>query len=226
MSPASPTPVVLSWSGGKDSAMALHSLRQDPSHEVVALLTTVATEYQRISHHGVRAELLERQAEAVGVPLHVIALPPSPTNDVYEAAMERAMRGYLERGIRHVAFGDIFLEDLRRYREANLAQVGMEALFPLWGCEPRQLVERFIEQGFRATLACVDGAKLGPSFAGRLLDDSLLADLPASVDPCGENGEYHTFVHAGPIFRTPLSIRVGEVVTRDTRHFADLLGAT
>jgi uncharacterized protein (TIGR00290 family) len=215
-------PVVLSWSGGKDSAMALHALRQDSSVEVVSLLTTVASEYRRISHHGVRVELLERQAAAAELPLHIIELPTSATNDLYEAAMERAMRHFLERGVRHVAFGDIFLEDLRRYRERNLAQVGMEALFPLWGTDTRALMERFLALGFQATLVCVDGQKLSRDFAGRALDASLLMDLPAGVDPCGENGEYHSFVHAGPIFEEPLSIQAGEVVTRDTRHFADL----
>jgi uncharacterized protein (TIGR00290 family) len=215
-------PVVLSWSGGKDSAMALHALRQDPSVVVVSLLTTVASEYQRISHHGVRVELLERQAAAAEVPLHIIELPTSATNDLYEAAMERAMRHFLERGVRHVAFGDIFLEDLRRYRERNLARVGMEALFPLWGNDTQALMERFLALGFQATLVCVDGQKLSREFAGRALDVSLLKDLPAGVDPCGENGEYHSFVHAGPIFEEPLSVQAGEVVTRDTRHFADL----
>jgi uncharacterized protein (TIGR00290 family) len=177
-------PVVLSWSGGKDSAMALHALRQDPSVEVVSLLTTVASEYQRISHHGVRVELLERQAAAAKVPLHTIELPTSATNDLYEAAMERAMRHFLERGVRHVAFGDIFLEDLRRYRERNLARVGMEALFPLWGNGTGALMERFLALGFQATLVCVDGQKLSRDFAGRALDASLLMDLPGGVDPC------------------------------------------
>jgi uncharacterized protein (TIGR00290 family) len=226
MPESNPEPVVLSWSGGKDSAMALHALRQDPSVHVVALLTTVASEFERVSHHGVRAEVMTRQAEAVGVPLHRIDLPREPTNAVYEAAMEQAMHHFLEQGVRRVAFGDIFLEDLRRYREDNLARVDMQALFPLWGQDTGVLMERFIRLGFEATLVCVDGAKLDRSFAGRCLDASLLADLPPGVDPCGENGEYHSFVHGGPIFQAPLRVRVGEVVARDTRYFADLLEAS
>ncbi|MFW5925252.1 MAG: ATP-binding protein [Myxococcota bacterium] len=223
MAEHAPTPVVLSWSGGKDSAMALHVLRGDPRYEVVSLLTTVAGEYQRISHHGVRLELLEEQAEAVGVPLHVLELPPQPTNAVYEQAMEEAMRHFLSRGVRTVAFGDLFLEDLRRYRESNLARVDMHGLFPLWGRDTTAMIHEFVDLGFRAHLVCVDGQKLTRGFAGRPLDGSLLADLPEDVDPCGENGEYHSFVHDGPVFTHPVPVRVGEIVSRDVRHFADLV---
>ncbi|MBI3992501.1 MAG: adenine nucleotide alpha hydrolase [Candidatus Lambdaproteobacteria bacterium] len=217
--------IVLSWSGGKDSALALHALRQAGTWEVVALLTTVAEPYGRISHHGVRAELLRAQAEALGEALHVISLPDPCSNVLYEEAMGRAMRAYREAGVEAVAFGDIFLQDLRDYRERNLAPVGLGAEFPLWGQPTGPLLQRFLALGFRGVLACVDGAKLTRDFAGRAIDTALLADLPRGVDPCGENGEYHSFVWDGPIFKRPVPVRVGEIVQRDTRFFADLLPA-
>ena len=218
--------VALSWSGGKDSAMALYELRGSGGYEVVALLTTVAREFERVSHHGVRVELLEQQAAAVGVPLHKLYLPPDRcTNEEYEALMERTMLDFCARGIRTVAFGDIFLADLRAYRERNLAKVGMRGLFPIWHRDTAELVRTFISLGFRAHLACVDGAKLGREFAGRAIDATLLRDLPPEVDPCGENGEFHSFVYDGPIFHRPVGVTVGEVVARDSRYFADLVPA-
>ena len=218
--------IVLSWSGGKDSSLALHEIRQSGRYEVVALLTSVADEYDRISHHGVRSELLELQARAVDLPLDKIYLPVRPaqpcTNAVYEDIMREAMLRYRDQGVHQVAFGDIFLEDLRAYREQNLAKVDMTGHFPLWKRETAALARRFIELGFRAYISCAE-SKLGETFAGRAIDQSLLDDLPADVDPCGEYGEYHSFVYAGPIFRHPLEVEVGEVVCRETRWYADLL---
>ncbi|MBI1371918.1 MAG: diphthine--ammonia ligase [Phycisphaera sp.] len=221
------TRVVFCWSGGKDSAMALHEMLDDPRYEVVALLTTLAKEFGRVSHHGVRESLLDAQAEAIGVRLDKMYLPVNAsnacTNRVYETMMSKAMLTYLAEGVRTVAFGDIFLEDLRVYREKNLAEVGMSAVFPIWGRDTTQLVRRFVALGYRARLACVDGEKLDASFAGRAIDADLLRALPAGVDPCGENGEYHSFVWDGPMFRRPVPVRVGETIRRDTRWFTDLV---
>ncbi len=218
--------VVLSWSGGKDSAMALYELLRNDRYQVVSLLTTVAQEYDRVSHHGVRVELLERQAEAVGVRLHKLYLPGERcTNEQYEAVMRRAMLDYKQAGVHTVAFGDIFLQDLRDYRERNLAKVDMKGIFPIWHRDTAELVRTFIALGFRAYLVCVDSRKLTRVFAGRLIDTDLVRDLPTDVDPCGENGEFHSFVHDGPIFTRPVPVAVGEVVLRDVRYFADLLPA-
>ena len=204
--------------------MALYELERDERYEVASLLTTVAEGHGRISHHGVRTELLERQAAAIGIPLNVIELPgESVSNEVYEALMKSAMLAYADAGISTVAFGDIFLQDLRDYRERNLAKVDMRAVFPLWQRDTRALIGAFIELGFRARLACIQEEKLDRSFAGRAIDEAFVRDLPDGVDPCGENGEFHTFVWDGPIFRAPVPIEVGEVVLRDVRYFADLL---
>jgi uncharacterized protein (TIGR00290 family) len=222
-----PEKVVFSWSGGKDSAMALHEIRQSGRYKIVALLTTVAEAYKRISHHGVREELLHQQAAAIGVPPDILYLPANSavpcTNSQFEALMEGALMKYHAAGVRLVAHGDIFLEDLRAYRERNLAKIGMQGLFPLWKQDTNQLMHKLIKSGFKAYLSCVDGAKLGATFAGRPIDLQLLRDLPAGVDPCGEYGEYHSFVYDGPIFRRPVPVRVGAVVLRDDRYYADLL---
>lgn len=219
--------VVFSWSGGKDSALALHELRKSDRYEIVALLTTVADSYRRVSHHGVREELLEMQAEAIGLPLDKLYLPTGDsdacTMEQYEGIMGRKMAEYRDAGVRLVVHGDVFLQDLREYRENKLAKLGMKALFPLWQRDTSELVDTFIRLGFQAYVTCVDGEKLPASFAGRAIDAALVRDLPEGVDPCGENGEYHSFVYAGPIFRRPLDIRVGETVSREGRHFADLL---
>jgi len=221
-----PVPVMLAWSGGKDSAMALHALRADPRYRVAGLLTTLAGEYGRISHHGVRAALLERQAAALELPLHPVWLPPGEVAmSDYEAAMASAMADCRAAGIRHVAFGDIFLADLRAYREARLAEVALGGVFPLWGRPTAALLAEFIALGFQGRIACVDARRLDASFAGRPLDAALAADLPPGVDPCGEHGEYHSFVTDGPGFVQPVPITVGEVVRRDERWFADLLPA-
>ena len=219
--------VVFSWSGGKDSALALYELQNSDRYEIVALLTTVADGYRRVSHHGVREELLDRQAEAIGLRLDKLYLPAGPSAscsfEEYEALMGRTMGKYRDAGVMRVAHGDVFLEDLRQYRESNLAKLQMKALFPIWGRETAELARAFIDLGFKAYVTCVDGEKLPASFAGRALDGRFIDDLPEGIDPCGENGEFHTFVYAGPIFRHPLEISVGEVVTRDGSHFADLM---
>lgn len=218
--------VVLSWSGGKDSALALQALRAN-GYEVISLLTTVASDYDRISHHGVRASLLEEQARAADIPLHRVDLPTNKdhacTNEQYEKVMREALERYLDIGVRTVAFGDIYLKDLRAYRESRLAQVGMMGLFPLWGQSTEALVRRFIDGGFKAYLSCVSLESLDRSFAGRSLDAAFVEDLPDGLDVCGEKGEYHSFVYDGPVFKQPLRIRVGERVVRDVRCFADLL---
>jgi uncharacterized protein (TIGR00290 family) len=216
-------PILFCWSGGKDSAMALHVLLQREDVRVAALLTTVTEGYERISMHGVRRELLERQAESIGLPLHEVRIPPQCVNPIYEARMEQALRVHYEQGVRKVAFGDIFLEDLRAYREKNLARIGMTALFPIWKRDTRELIRAFHAAGFRARAACVDGKILGREFAGRELDESFFRDLPPNADPCGENGEFHTFVFDGPIFRNSIPVRAGEIVERDSFVYCDLL---
>ncbi|HXJ05634.1 MAG TPA: diphthine--ammonia ligase [Candidatus Acidoferrum sp.] len=216
-------PILFCWSGGKDSAMALHALLQRSDLQVVALLTTVTEGYERISMHGVRRELLERQAQSIGLPLHEVRIPPQCVNPIYEARMEAALRTHLEKGVRKVAFGDIFLEDLRGYRERNLARIGMTALFPIWKHDTRELIRSFHANRFRAFAVCVDPKILASSFAGRELDESFFRDLPPNADPCGENGEFHTFVFDGPIFRSPIPVRTGEVVHRDGFVFCDIL---
>jgi len=218
-----PEDVLFCWSGGKDSAMALHALQSAQSHRVTALLTTVTEEFDRISMHGVRRALLERQAESIGLPLHAVLIPPQCVNATYEARMNEALNEHLGRGVRRVAFGDIFLEDLRVYREQNLAQIGMEALFPIWKRDSRELTHEFLRFGFQAVTVCVDPRVLDSSFAGRILDESFFADLPPGVDPCGENGEFHTFVFDGPVFQEPIQFVIGEKVLRDGFYFCDLL---
>jgi len=203
--------------------MALHSLLQRSDVHVVALLTTVTEGYERISMHGVRRELLDRQVQSIGLPLHEVRIPPQCVNPIYEARMEEALRVHLENGVQTVAFGDIFLEDLRAYREKNLARMGMTALFPIWKRDTRELIRSFHANRFRAIAVCVDSKVLDPSFAGRELDESFFCDLPPEADCCGENGEFHTFVFDGPIFHSPLHVRTGEIVNRDGFVFCDIL---
>jgi uncharacterized protein (TIGR00290 family) len=220
------TPLILSWSGGKDSALTLAKLRNDPRYEVVALLTAVTREYDRISIHGVRHSLLEAQAAALRLPVEEVPLSSRSTNEEYEvafcSAVESARRKYP--GANHVAFGDLFLGDVRAYREQLLRRAGVEPLFPLWGVDTTRLARQFIRDGFVAHVVCVDTQQLDASFAGRRFDEALLADLPANADPCGERGEFHTFVSEGPIFTTPLSVTRGSTVLREERFaFCDLL---
>jgi len=216
----------MSWSGGKDSAVALYELLRKGTYEVFSLLTTVSEEFRRISHHGVRESLLDQQAEAVGIPLHKVYLPSSLdggcTNEVYESLMNEAMLTYHRNGIRAVAFGDLFLQDLREWREANLAKIGLRAVFPVWHRPTGEFARDVIALGFKARLSCVEG-RLGENFVGREYDEQLLLDMPDDVDPCGENGEFHSFVYDGPIFKRSVPVGVGEIVNRGGRYFADLL---
>lgn len=218
-------PIALSWSGGKDSALALAALRKDPQLEVVVLLTSVTAGYDRVSIHGVRRTLLEAQAASIGLPLIEITLEPNSSNQAYEAAFLEALKNMRARfpAIRRVAFGDLFLFDVRKYREQLLEREGYDALFPLWLQDTKALASSFIESGFKAHLVCVDTSQLASSFAGREFDDDLLAELPEKVDPCGENGEFHTFVSDGPIFKSSIEASVGEIVLRDERFaYCDL----
>ena len=217
--------VVLSWSGGKDSALALDALSRDPEVEVVGLLTSVTLSYDRISVHGVRRSMLEAQVQRLGLPLFEIALSPACTNDAYETAFHEALERIRRRlpDVAHIAFGDLFLEDVRAYRVRLLAGSGFEPLFPIWGLDTASLARRFIADGFSARLVCVDTTQLDGAFAGRLFDEQLLADLPVTADPCGERGEFHTFVSDGPPFRAAIPYRVGETVLRDDRFmFCDI----
>jgi uncharacterized protein (TIGR00290 family) len=223
---SSPEPVIVSWSGGKDSAMMLAALRENPAVDPVALLTTVTARYDRISIHGVRRQLLAEQALAVGLPLNEMWLEPASSNAAYEAALAASLAKLRERypGVRRIAYGDLFLEDVRRYREERLAALGWDGVFPLWHRATDDLAQSFVERGYEARLVCVDTTMLAAAFAGRVYDSQLLHDLPRNVDPCGEGGEFHTFVSYGPGFSKRVGYDVGEVVLRDDRFaYCDLL---
>ncbi len=216
---ATPTPVLLAWSGGKDAAWTLHTLRRQQAHEVVGLLTTITREHDRISMQGIRRSVLHAQARAAGLPVIEAMIPAQCSNADYEAAMADALAQARTRwpGIETMAFGDLFLEDIRAYRVANLARVGWQAITPLFGSDTRRLAREMIEGGLRAELCCIDTQQLDARFAGRPFDPALLDDLPSQVDACGENGEFHTCVHAGPMFSAPLHLVRGETVLRDGR---------
>jgi len=216
---------LLCWSSGKDSAWTLHVLRQEGEVEVVGLLTTVNERHDRVAMHAVRRELLEAQAEAAGLPLSIVRIPHPCPNEVYEAAMARALEEAREQGVRAVAFGDLFLEDVRRYRESRLAGTGIRPLFPLWGRPTAELAREMIASGLRARLTCVDPRVVPKELAGCEFDRELLARLPPGVDPCGENGEFHTFAWDGPMFSRPVPVTAGEVVEREGFVFADLCGS-
>jgi len=216
---------LLSWSSGKDAAWALHTLRQAAEVEVVGLLTTTNAAFDRVAMHGVRAALLEAQADAAGLPLWKVPLPWPCPNEAYEALMAQACARAVAEGIGAMAFGDLFLEDVRDYRIQKLAATGLQPLFPIWNPDTAALAQAMVAAGLKATLTCVDPRALDASFAGRAFDAQLLADLPSSVDPCGERGEFHTFVWDGPMFRHPVPVRRGEVVERDGFVFADLVPA-
>jgi len=217
-------PVLLAWSSGKDSAYALHVLRQHDV-EVVGLLTTVNQAFERVAMHAVRVELLRAQAAAVGLPLVEVRLPWPCPNEAYEAAMARALEAARTQGVTGVAFGDLFLEDVRRYREEKLAPTGLRPLFPLWGRQTRALAEEMIAAGQQAVLSSVDPRQLPSRFAGRAFDAALLAELPEAVDPCGERGEFHSFAWDGPAFARPVPVALGQVVERDGFVYADILPA-
>ena len=217
--------VLLSWSTGKDSAWALHVLRQRGDVEVVALLTTINRTAGRVAMHAVREQLADMQAEAAGLPLWKVDIPQKCSNDEYEAAMATAMGRARAEGIQAVAFGDLFLGDVRAYREQKLTTTGIEPLFPLWGLPTALLAREMVAAGLRAQLTCVDPKVLDRSFAGRTFDDKLLDDLPAGIDPCGERGEFHTFAWSGPMFRGPIAVAAGEIVERDGFVFADVVPA-
>ncbi len=217
-------PVVLSWSGGKDSSLALYEVLRSGQYKVEALLTVLSDAYDRVSHHGVRRILLEQQARSIGLPLEKVFLSINTSNEEYEAKMAELLVRYKNRGVQSVVFGDIFLEDLRNYREDRLSQLEMKGIFPLWKEDTTSLVHRFLALGFKAIVVCVDPKQLDARFAGRVIDRQFLADLPPTVDPCGENGEFHSFVYEGPIFKEMVEHQVGEVVLRDSgNYFCDLL---
>lgn len=213
---------LLSWSSGKDSAWTLHLLRQQPEHEIVGLLTTFNQAANRVAMHAVRRSLVEAQAKAAGIPLWDVDLPWPCSNAEYELIMKEKSKDAVQADIECIAFGDLFLPDIRAYREKQLKDSGLQPIFPVWGIPTRKLARSMIDSGVRAKLTCVDPKLLAPQFVGREFDEQLLSEFPAAVDPCGENGEFHTFVYAGPMFQHDLSVEAGEIVSRDGFVFADL----
>ncbi len=222
-----PIPVVLSWSGGKDSTMALHALRRDPRYEVAGLQTTVSADFDRVVMQGVRRSLVQRQADALGLELQTVTLPSAPTNEVYERTVADALGLWRSRGVDHVAYGDLFLDDIRAFREGVVARAGMRALFPVWtgAGGTGAFMRRFLDLGFAAVVVSLDPERLDSTFAGRAVDGRFLDELPGDVDPAGENGEFHTFVHDGPGFTSPVAFRHGQDVRRDGFLYHDLLEA-
>jgi uncharacterized protein (TIGR00290 family) len=215
--------VLMSWSGGKDSCLALHEIKNEQEYCVAVLLTTVTRDYDRISMHGVRRVLLEQQAASLGLPLHQILISKDASNEEYESKMAKAFAEYRAKGIDTVIFGDLFLEDIRAYREQFLARNQMHGLFPVWKRDTTAFIREFLDLAFRAVVTSVDSKVLNQSFAGRLIDESFLSSLPKKVDPCGENGEFHTFVFDGPDFSAPVKFSLGETVLRESFWFRDLL---
>jgi len=211
------------WSCGKDSATALWTLQQADDYEIVGLLTTLTEGYERVSMSGVRRELLQRQAAALGLPVHEVWIPPQCINPTYEARTGEAVRQLKENGVEAMAFGDLFLEDIREYREQQMATTGLSCVFPIWGEDTFGLSHRMIERGFRAIIVCVDPRQVPDRLVGRAYDETMLAELPATADPCGERGEFHTFVWDAPNFKAPIEVRSGEIVERDGFFFADLV---
>ena len=211
------------WSGGKDSAMALYEIKKNHEYEVVSLLTTITEDYDRISMHGVRRLLVEQQARSLDIPLHKVFIPKSCSNEEYGAKMSEALIKFKQDGVEAVAFGDIFLEEVRKYREDNLAQLNMKGVFPIWGRNSAELVRSFISLGFKAVVSCINTKVLDKKFLGRQLDEDFINELPPDIDPCGENGEFHTFVYDGPIFKQEIGYNRGESVLRDSFYFCDLI---
>jgi len=216
--------VILSWSGGKDSALALYEIQKTDSYEILGLLTTLTEDYDRISIHGVRRILLNQQADSLGFPLEKVLISKSASNEEYESKMREILSKYLAVGVSSAVFGDIFLEDVRKNREDYLSKMGMRGIFPLWKRDTHELAHKFIDLGFKAIVTCVDSKALGKRFVGRIFDERFLSELPSSVDPCGENGEFHSFVCDGPIFQERISCEIGEVVLRENRfYYCDLI---
>jgi len=216
--------ILMSWSGGKDSSLALFELLESECYEIVGLLTAVAEEYGRISMHGVREDLLDAQARSIGLPIVKVFIPSSDSSEEFESRMQEVLERYAAKGVSSVAFGDIFLEDLRTYREDNLRKVGMKGIFPLWKKDTEKLARTFLSRGFRTIITCVDSRSLDGSFSGREYNEQFLSDLPDNVDPCGENGEFHSFAYEGPLFQNPVLFERGEVVVRNEHfYFCDLL---
>lgn len=215
-------PVLMSWSGGKDSCLALYEIQNSSDYRVAALLTTITREFDHISMHGVRRALLERQAASLGLPLHQVLISKGANNEEYETAMVQAFNEYHHNGIDSIIFGDLFLEDIRAYRDQFLARHKMKGLYPVWQRNTTDLIKEFIALGFKAVLSCVDSKALDKSFAGKTIDEDFLSSLPATVDPCGENGEFHTFVYDGPNFAKPVEFSLGEVILREGFWFREL----
>ncbi len=216
--------VIVSWGGGKDSALALFELQKTGKYEISALLTSITKDYDRISMHGVRRILVERQANSLGFPLEKVFISKDITNEEYESKMQSVLERYQGEGVSLVVFGDIFLEDIRRYREDNLSKIGMKGIFPLWGRDTTELANTFIDLGYKAVVTCVDSNFLDKKFAGRTFDEHFLSELPSKVDPCGENGEFHSFVYDGPMVHKVVLYEKGEIVLRENRfYFCDLL---
>ena len=220
------TKAFFNWSGGKDSALALYKVLDDHKYSVEYLVTTISRQYRRISMHGVREALLDQQAENIGIPLEKVWLPEVASMEVYDEVVSGKMKELKEKHIEHAIFGDIFLEDLKKYREDNLARVGMQGIFPIWKRDSAELARAIITRGFQAITTCVDSQALGQQFVGRQFDAAFLSELPATVDPCGENGEFHSFVFAAPNFKNKIGCVTGETVLRDNRfYYCDLLPA-
>lgn len=211
---SSPQKALFNWSSGKDSALALYKILQNPDYRIDCLLTSVNQQYQRISMHGVRVELLQSQAESIGVPLKIMEIPEMPTMEIYENVMTDTLSELKNNGITHSVFGDIFLEDLREYREKQLAKIDFQGVFPIWKIPTKDLIQEFISLGFKTIVVCVNEKYLDKSFVGRIIDQDFINDLPENVDVCGENGEFHTFAFDGPIFTKPIDFEIGEIVYR------------
>jgi uncharacterized protein (TIGR00290 family) len=216
--------ILISWSGGKDSSLALYEIQKSRDYEVAALITTITSDYDRVSMHGLRTILLDEQPSSLNIPLEKIFISKNASNDEYESRLKETLLKYKQFGIRDVVFGDLFLEEIKKYREDLLGKIGMECVFPIWKRDTVKLAKRFIELGFKAITVCVDSNVLGKEFAGREFDEHFLDDLPKAIDPCGENGEFHTFVYDGPIFKNRIGHQLGEIVLRDGRfYYCDIL---
>ncbi|MCZ6527924.1 MAG: diphthine--ammonia ligase [Candidatus Dadabacteria bacterium] len=216
--------ILISWSGGKDSSLALYEIQKSRDYEVAALITTITSDYDRVSMHGLRTILLDEQASSLNIPLEKIFISKNASNDEYESRLKEVLLKYKQLGIRDVVFGDLFLEEIKKYREDLLGKIGMECVFPIWKKDTAKLALEFIDAGFKAVTVCVDSKALGEEFAGREFDEHFLDDLPKTIDPCGENGEFHTFVYDGPIFKNPIDHELGEIVLRDERfYYCDIL---